>query len=200
MRLLEDLIACGNLKLPRTTAIFNMGSAHSCPSKKLGLCQAWVKGKCVCYAMKSETSYHPNTQPYRNEQMKYWLNSTVEKFVYDFLILNYHKRNKFTALRFNESGDFWDQECIDKADKIAYALNAYGIRSYGYTARRDLNFSNLQKLIVHGSGFYKEGLSGEFKMIDMHAKAPVGYVMCKGDCRICHMCLNRVKKICIRRH
>ena len=44
----------GNLKIPSSTAIFNMGSATDCPSLKLGLCKAYFNGKHICYAKKAE--------------------------------------------------------------------------------------------------------------------------------------------------
>ena len=37
---LKKLLRSGNKKIPSSTAIFNMASAHNCPSKKLGLCKA----------------------------------------------------------------------------------------------------------------------------------------------------------------
>lgn len=57
---LRDLLGDeGNMKIPRTTAIFNMSSATDCPSRKLGLCKAVVDGKHICYAIRSENSSRP---------------------------------------------------------------------------------------------------------------------------------------------
>ena len=61
-------ISIGNKKLPKTTAIFNMGAATDCPSLELGLCQAFVGEKLVCYAMKAESGLYPDVLPYRRRQ------------------------------------------------------------------------------------------------------------------------------------
>jgi hypothetical protein len=187
---LASLIMPGNVKIPKTTAIFNMGSATDCPSYKLGLCQAVLNGKRVCYAIKSEKSYRPFTLPFRRKQEKYWKASSAEKFATDFIALNLFKPVPFNALRFNEAGDFWSQECLDKAETIARILRRYGVRTYCYTARRDLDFSHCNYLVVSGSGFKKEGIKGIFLMVRNAKKdRPRGFGICKGSCAGCGRCL-----------
>ncbi len=60
-------------------------------------------------------------------------------------------RDKFgmDLLRYNESGDFWSQRCVEKLDWIAYTLRKEGIRTYGYTARYDLDFNGVA---IHNKG------------------------------------------------
>ena len=186
---LSKLISTGNTKLPRTTAIFNMGSAHDCPSLKKGLCQAFINGKCVCYAMKSEYSYHPGVLPYRRRQEKYWKTIKAETFVNEFTAMNDRKRNSFTALRLNESGDFWSQKCVDKAEKIARLLKEDGVITYCYTARKDLDFSKCKNIVISGSGFKKKGIRGNFLFVIKASDAPKGFGVCPGDCRGCVRCL-----------
>ena len=60
---LGSLLSEGNIKIPSTTAIFNMTSAKDCPSLKLGLCKAFHNGKNICYAKKSETEWRKNVLP-----------------------------------------------------------------------------------------------------------------------------------------
>ena len=149
---LTELIRAGNKKVPSTTAIFNMGSATDCPSRKLGFCQANNRsGKNICYAKRAENEYRPNVLPFRRKQEAYWKSCTAEKFIVDFLIMNSLKASPFTALRFNESGDFWEQECVDKATHIARVLKKYGIRTYCYTARKDLDFSRCPPWLISPS-------------------------------------------------
>jgi hypothetical protein len=179
----------GNLKIPSTTAIFNMGSATDCPSRQMGFCQAVVDGRHVCYAKKAETSYHPFTLPYRRSQEIYWKKTNAEKFATDFIALNMMKRIPFNALRFNESGDFWSQECVDKAEKIARILKRYKVTCYCYSSRKDLDFSHCRDLVVHGSGFKKEGMRGTFLMILNKKDRPSGFGMCPGQCGGCKRCL-----------
>ena len=202
---LTSLLGSGNQKLPSTTAIYNMSSAHDCPSFKLGFCQAILKtgkkaGMHVCYAKHSETAMRPFVQPYREAQGKYWLEMTAEEFAWQFLMINSVKGKPYTALRFNEAGDFHSQECLNKAEKIARILGRFGIKVYCYTARQDLDFSKVRNLIISGSGFQKEGIPNVFKMIEKGMEKPKGYGICKGDCRVCNRCMVRGKKTVILRH
>ena len=197
---LRKLIGEGNLKVPRTTAIFNMASATDCPSLKRGLCMAYVDGKHVCYARKAEYSYHPGVLPYRRRQEKLWLNTSAEDFAAQFLIINTMKKNKFTAIRFNESGDFHSQDCVTKTERIARILSKYGIKSYLYTSRMDLDFRKCEKLVVNGSGFLGRGVTNTFQIVKQINNIPKGFRACVGDCRICSRCMNKGMKTVIKKH
>lgn len=177
---MKNLIKFGNHKLPNTTAIFNLGSAVNCPSRKLGLC----KHHKICYALKAERQY-PAVLPYRLRQAEYWLNITAEQFTTDFLDAIKNKKIKITALRINEAGDFYSQECVDKLIKISDILNREGIKVYCYTARRDLDFSNPNTLHVMGSGFK---VSGTFNVIKSIKEHDPKNKLCCGDCKICDLC------------
>lgn len=198
---LNRFLKAGNLKLPSTTAIFNMGSATNCPSKKLGFCQAYRDdGRHCCYAMKAETPMYPYVLPYRNAQEKYWKQVTAEKFVTEFLLINALKALPYTSIRFNESGDFWSQKCVNKIEEIAKKLSMFGIKVYCYTARKDLDFSKVKHVIISGSNFQKEGVSNIFKMILKKEDRPKGYGICKGDCSVCNRCMKRNMKTAILIH
>ena len=196
---LSNLISSGNIKIPSTTAIFNMSSATDCPSARLGLCKAKLQG-AKCYALKSEYSYRPNVLKYRKLQEKYWKNITSKEFVSQFILINSLKQKPFNLIRFNESGDFHSQECLNKAEEISMMLRRFGIRCYCYTSRNDLDFSKIKHLVVSGSGFIKKGISNEFKIIGKKEKIPKGYGICKGNCKICKRCTMRNLKTCIRKH
>ena len=195
-----SLVQAGNYKLPKTMAIFNMGSATDCPSKRLGLCQAIVDGKNVCYAKKSENSSRPSVLPYRRKQEKYWKDTSATDFVAEFVLMNTLKSKPFNALRLNESGDFWSQECVDKAEKIARMLKGFGVKVYCYTARSDLDFSKCRDLIVSGSGFKKKGISNIFTMVETKEDRPKGYGICVGDCKICKRCMIKGRKTVVLKH
>lgn len=197
---LNSLISEGNTKLPSTTAIFNMSSATDCPSLKLGLCKAYVNGKHICYAKKAEYDYHPKVLPYRRKQEKFWLKVTAEEFVSQFLLINALKVKPFKAIRFNEAGDFHSQKCVNKVEKIAALLKRYGIVTYGYTSRSDLDFSSVKNMIVSGSGFTKEGITNEFKIVTKLKDKPKGYGVCAGDCKICTRCHSRGLKTVVMVH
>jgi len=197
---LSPLLSAGNKKLPSTTAIFNMGAATDCPSRALGLCQAFNKGKCVCYALKAESPMYPEVLPYRHRQEKFWKEISAKDFAAQFIAINALKTLPFTALRFNEACDFWSQDCLNKAEAIACILARYGIVTYCYTARADLDFSEVRHLIVSGSGFMKDGITNCFKMITNKSHRPKGFGICPQDCTICSRCLVRGKKTVIMKH
>lgn len=198
---LRDLLGDeGNLKIPRTTAIFNMSSATDCPSRKLGLCKAVVDGKHICYAIRSENSSRPYVLPYRRRQEAYWKSVTPEEFCVEFLALSVTKVKPFTALRFNEAGDFHGQECLDKAEKIARILKPYGITCYCYTSRSDLDFHRLEALKVSGSGFKKPGIVNVFEIVKSKEDKPKGYGLCPMDCRKCDRCLRAGLRTAIIKH
>jgi hypothetical protein len=196
---LDSLLSSGNLKVPSSTAIFNMGSATDCPSRKLGLCQVILNGKCHCYALKSECLY-PLVLPHRRLQEHYWKRVSVERFCSEFLAINSLKTEPFTALRFNESGDFWSQSCVNKAERIACILSRFGIKTYCYTSRSDLDFSSIRHLIISGSGFRKDGITNEFRMIYNLSERPRGFGICPMNCSKCTRCLVRGLSTVVVKH
>ncbi len=199
---LKKMVSSGNIKLPKQTAIFNMGPATYCPSKAMGLCKAYSKkGKHICYAKKSENASRPNVLKKRLKQMKYWKNVTAEDFAWQFLLVNSLKAVPWKYLRFNESGDFWTQECLEKANTIAMILARYGIKTYCYTHRSDLDYTNIKHLIVSSSNFQDQNIPNAFYIVeDVKKEKPKGWSVCKGDCRICNKCYVRGFKVVIKGH
>jgi hypothetical protein len=190
MENLKDLVQFGNKKLPKTTAIFNIGSATDCPSKALGLCALCKE----CYAMKAERQY-PQVLPYRERQLAYWSEVSATDFAFEFLAMISKKRNKVDALRVNEAGDFYSQADVHKLEEIAQILATEGIKTYVYTARRDLDFSMCPKLNVMGSFITAEQKHSAFigvKGAKEHARKMRGFyrktAVCPGDCKKCRLC------------
>jgi hypothetical protein len=194
-------ISNGNSKLGNDTIILNMGAAHECPSAKLGLCKLGSK----CYALKAEKLY-PTCRPYRDRQAAYWQNTGADAICADFdAWFKAHpiiaKRVKW--LRFNEAGDFYTQACVDKLDKVAKHLRkTYNVRTYGYSARADLDFSKASfacKGSGHDSGnngktmAYKftakevKGIKGNPKMLPFQYNQDK-FRVCPMDCKICDAC------------
>lgn len=178
---LLDHVTFGNSKLPKSTMIFNMGPAATCPSRQRGLCQCPDK----CYADKAERMY-PTCLPYRERQAAIWLDHSENELAAAFAeIVAWKNQNKkqVNKLRFNESGDFYGQECVKKLNTIAGALLDLGVRTYGYSARQDLDFHNTC-FTVRGSGFDMFGL--QFKAVK---EASGTNFVCPGDCKKCSACL-----------
>lgn len=185
---LKNLLSNGNLKIGKDTLIFNMNSAKDCPSEKLGLCEH----PAICYAKKSERLYSA-VLPYRRKQTVYWDNCTAETFVSDFLDILKRKKTSIKYLRFSESGDFKSQSDVNKLSKIAKLLTGV-VKVYTYTARKDLDFSNVSNnLVINGSGFM---ISNNFEVTTDKNKAT-----CLMNCTICNKCkVNGHKTIYVLRH
>ncbi len=191
-----SLFSFGNTKLPKTTAIFNITPARDCPSQKLGLCQ--LKDAKKCYALKAERMYK-QVIPFRERQKLFWENCTIDEFVNE---LNKCKK-KVTHLRLNESGDFRNQDDVEKANKIAEKLRVIGIVTYCYTARKDLDFSKATTLVVNGSGFmvdnnFSVGYT-EDELLEYVGTSKM--FVCVQNCSICRICTKKGNKfIKIRLH
>jgi len=180
--------AFGNMKIPKTTAIFNMGTAKECPSLKLGLCKLGKK----CYALKPEKRFPKTVPAARKLQEKQWKSTDAVTFVADLLAQNGRKRtNKIDSLRFNEAGDFWSQECVDKANQVAELLKPHGIKTYVYTARRDLDYSNITDLVVNASGWE---LANGNTFTAVKAYSGNG-IQCDCDCKKCNTCATNHGKL-----
>ena len=193
------LFSFGNRKLPKHTAIFNMSSATDCESNRKGLCQLVNVKKC--YALKAERMYKA-VLPYRKRQNIFWKNCTAEEFVEQFEKEKGRKKIKY--LRLNEAGDFVTQKCVEKANKIAeILLQKHKIRTYCYTARKDLDFSNRTQLTVNGSGFKVDNMFAvaytDNRMTQ--ARRTKGEAVCIGDCAKCIMCTKSLGlDIYVREH
>ena len=178
---LKKLLTYGNLKLPKSTAIFNMGTAHDCSSEKLGLC----KVAKICYAKKAERLY-TNIIPYRNRQTAFWRNTNAQEFTDMFLESISKKRiHKVSMLRVSESDDFENQKDVETWEAIAKNLKFKNVVTYVYTARRDLDYSKCFNLVVNGSDFQTEGVKHSFTAVKQFSPKAA---RCLADCRICHLC------------
>jgi len=192
-------IKFGNHKLGDDIAIFNMGPAKSCPSRQLNLCETINQG-IKCYAEKAEDQYPTTVPAFREAQERYWRNTPQEKIAND-IIKKINNRKKLTRhLRFNESGDFFSQEDVDKLSFIADAVETHcGVHTYGYTARSDLDFS-AAKFLVKGS-CHDKGNNGQCIVINKTETVPEGYIECPGSCKRCNLCkINTKINIAFRKH
>jgi hypothetical protein len=186
-----DYISKGNKKLPATTWIFNAGSATDCPSKKLGLCQCVIDGKNKCYAKRPE-DFRPSVLPYRRAQGKLWKRVNPVEFTDQLLSASKRSKTKpMHCFRFNEAGDFKNQAQLDWFVVVCSILKYNGIKCYGYTARTDLNLSQLLKVasvnVSNDLGSWITKGANRFRMVQEYSgTAP----RCAGNCRKCTLCLD----------
>lgn len=176
----------GNKKIGKDTLIFNMTSSTNCPSKKLGLCKVEKK----CYAMKAERMY-PDCLPYRERQTKYWDEHTAHEIFLDIQDKVSRMKHEIRYFRFSEAGDFRNQNDIDKMSNLADHLNSINIRVYGYTARSDLDFSNVSdNMVVNGSSFMLDNMFTPIKKEEVDEYMENGLV-CPGRCINCDLCKDK---------
>jgi hypothetical protein len=186
---MKNLIKFGNIKLPKTTMIFNLGPAATCPAKKLGLCAIAND----CYALKPETNSRTKKVvcSYRERQKEYWLKTPAPQIIAELDEILSKKRIKTTLFRYNEAGDFFNQGCVQKLSIISRWLMAkYNIITYGYSARSDLSFKNAH-FLCKGSG-HNKGNNGMTIVIGKNDKTPRGFFRCPGDCHKCSACTSGV--------
>ena len=183
-------VSRGNAKLPRTTAILNITPALTCPSRAMGVCQLdkCGVGSHKCYAAKAERAW-PEVLPYRVRQQEWWDQDEATlclgfKGWYDNL------RNKVSAVRIGESGDFRNAEDVGKLRCLAECNKS--LTWYCYTARQDLFTPKVLEALpanvtVNGSGWMAHN---NFVVLGPRNRDTQAFDhMCPGDCRDCSMCL-----------
>lgn len=196
----ELIYAMGNLKLGEDTLIFNMGAAIDCPSRKMGMCQVCTGGG-KCYALKTEL-YHKDDKGSairaRRLQGKQWDKFSVEEIARQMTEII--EKHGIKYVRLNESGDFRHQDDVNKASQLADLLKGKAV-VYMYTARRDLDYSNISdNLVVNGSGFM---VDNEFKFVPAREFGNIqpDDNVCSGNCPTCDWCkVKRGKTVLIKQH
>lgn len=185
-----QVFSFGNQKLPNNTMIANLSSATNCPSKALGLC----KVASICYAFHGEKRW-PNVLK-KNLAVEQWIQSASEQDIIRLLEAYISAApSKIEYLRLNEAGDFVSQNQVDLWESIAeYLEKNHGIKTYTYTARADLDFSEAQHIVVNGSLPGIKGAVREFhctpaKTFDTLVISK-GEYKCPGDCHKCHVCFS----------
>lgn len=181
-----QVFSYGNTKLPKETLIVNITSATNCPSEKLGFC------KCsdVCYAKKCERLYkaylHKNTLI--ESFMWFWDDKEVMEMLVHYII---NSPIKIKYVRLNEAGDFPDQQSVKRWDKIGnWLYKQFGIKTYCYTCREDLDFKGVH-FIVNSSSPNIKGHRWFFCVNkEQFNQLPKGSVKCKGNCRVCKLCYD----------
>lgn len=186
---LTMLLSNGNKKVGKDTLILNMTSATYCPSKTLGMC----KHPKRCYAMKAERCW-PQVLPYRIRQTALWINTGTCYIIADIME---QCTDKIKYIRFSEAGDFTTQEDVDKMSDLANDLSLIDVRVYGYTARKDLDFSDVSdNMIVNGSDFM---VHNNFYTVEEFTAKDKN--RCIGNCRICDLCKdNNQLNIAVKYH
>lgn len=189
-------LSLGNAKLPKTIAIFNLPRLVTCPGAT-----AWCKQ--YCYTEKSERAY-PNVKPFRYRN---WDLAKSPEFV-DTIVAEI-KKLKVKTVRVHESGDFYNQEYLDKW--IAIANQMPEVTFFAYTKSYHLlDFSKLpDNFIVRASmdsttpltlrKKYSKLIIADIK--DHGASLPKGFFECPGSCKKCTYCYTKGNgNVCFNKH
>ena len=195
---MSKLFQRGNHKLPREIAIFNLPHLITCPG-------ATAECRQYCYARKAESQY-PHSLPYR---YKNWEASKRLDFV-GFAIVELSHMRTVRAVRIHESGDFYNQEYLDKWVEIAKAMP--NLIFTAYTKSLHLDFSKFRKLpntVLFASidpttpkwMLEKNKIKAKATVIPKDAKVPTGYFDCPGSCKVCTHCYTRpARSVAFHKH
>ncbi len=183
-------ISFGNLKIPSSTLIINMSSAHECCCKDV--CKFGISKKC--YALKSEIRF-PNVRESRAAQTEYWRTTSNEQKLLDFAELwKKHPRKMPTikAVRFNEAGDMRDMDDLNLLIDLANKYKSVQFYSYSHNKQLmdpvsiydlPLNLSINLSYKHHKTGFNTFVLDTDYERGETIS-------VCPGDCRKCNLCLT----------
>lgn len=181
----EDIIPFtqGNLKLPPTTYIINLGTAGLCPGRALGTCRCCS----ICYAKNAETRHKTGVINTRLLQTLRWRKLSAEQIAKQLLdVSDRASKNKMKYLRINESGDVFDQSDIKKMSDIADILAKHGVGTYTYSSRYDLDWSGKSKNLIVNSSSSEWLCDNQFIAVDDFTD-DMEY-RCSGECDECDYC------------
>ena len=149
----KPYIAFGNEKVPKTTAIYNIGTWFLCEGRLKGFCELHE----VCYAKCREIM--GSTIKSRLNNYYFWKTNdakTIAMFIsYSIQSKQFSEEDKINLLRFNEVGEFENQEDLEKMVEVSNIVyQQTGVKSYTYTHNRELDFNiDRPHLTINGSGF-----------------------------------------------
>lgn len=178
-------ITFGNKKLPKTTAIYNIGCWFLCPGRLKGFCEL----STVCYAKSREVMGSVNKSRLNN--YLFWKINNAEKiamFISYSIKAEQLKGNQVNLLRFNEVGEIENQEELEKMVEVSNIVHEQtGVKSYTYTHNKELNF-NIDRpyLIICGSGFMVDNKFSVVKPEDYKKYVDnTNCIECPQKCELC---------------
>ena len=143
LQLATGLFSIGNAKLSDDTLIINFTSALKCPS--VGLCPVT---QMACYAVAGELRI-PEVRRKNLKVQNMWVRAIRNKKIGEvfgiaqmYIEILQKTKKPIKYVRFNEAGDFLNQDILDAAALFASTIrNKYGVISMAYTANKRLDFT-----------------------------------------------------------
>jgi hypothetical protein len=173
-----------------------MTTGIDCPSEKLGLCKRTCE-QCLAQICEKNPVYGEKTLKSRKERANKW-NDRSESEIIDEI--NFVKKYKnITEIRINSSGDFRNQEDINKLYNVLENTKTIG---YGWTSRDDLIFKESDYVYIRGSNF--DTWCGKSIILNNVKNIPENFTLCpsaglskfnskKKSCYECRLCINNKK-------
>jgi len=187
------MLSFGNKKLPGTTAIWGLPQGITCPGKTKW-CTRW------CYSKKAERLY-------KHTRMKRAKNLEVSKLSYFSAMMSgeiHYNLAKITAVRIHSSGDFYNQEYLNKWIEI---MNRFPKLLFTAYTKSKLDYSKLPKNCIlffsvdestkpqDLKWYLAQGKRMAYANI---AKVPENTIICpakkKIGCGNCRICYSKSKK------
>lgn len=187
---LDFTLSLGNLKLPKSTAIFNLPAVKTCLN-----CADCSK---FCYALSNQKRF-PSCNYSREKNLSI---SKDKNFVSKFN--NALKRSKAKTVRYHEAGDVYSAKYLLSLVKIAN--DNPQVYFYMYTKSTKLNYKNVpanfrvidstnkaKNLKNKAAVLTKENFKNAKKTIQSQYRR---FFLCQGDCKKCNYCFNpKTKKV-----
>lgn len=174
-------VSPGNRKMPMTPT-YSTPAIQTCP-KSTPLCRK------LCYALKAERAY-PQVKPCRTANLQgskrdAWVELMIEA------IKARTKRTRF--FRIHESGDFYNQEYVDKWFEVCRALP--DLKFLAFTKSDHLDYSDCPSNLVLWLSVWEDSKllnAGQFKRRAYAGHVgPTGAFECEGACDDCRFCWNK---------
>ena len=182
-------IKAGNLKLQKSIGVFSLPRYYTCPGKTK-LCSAY------CYA-ESPEKMRGGVVYSRNKNYAWTQRPDFVKVVSEMI-----HNMKFDWFRIHESGDFYNQEYLDKWLEIV--RNNPQTKFLAYTKNWHLNFKNLPSNICirYSCDISSEHLRDELPICYVGVKIPKQFFLCRKKCKpgFCMACWDRSTDVYIPIH
>lgn len=204
-------LSLGNMKLPYSTAIWNVPAVVTCPGAGLqgcGLISPDGKKLGPCYAIKAERMY-PGVIESRERNLKASLRAEFLEQLW-LLVLQAvtFRKIKVDMIRVHEAGDYYNQAYLDVWIEIARRLKRMRrklgrlVKVYSYTKSIDLDFSkrpdNMIVLLSDDRHIWKDQWHRFDRVFGI--ENPLADFKCGEDCSVCVACVSGPFHISVRKH
>lgn len=183
-------IAFGNAKLPKTTAIVNLGSWFNCSGRREGFCEICTD----CYDKSREVMFKKVLKA-RLEQEIYFRSNDAKtianNIISEIKVFNMKNEEHCKQVRWSEVGEMRCQTDLEKVNEVSNIIyNELGIKSYIYTHNKYLDFDiDRPNLTINGSGFM---VDNEYRILQKGEKCNEKHYDCLCNCKDgCNVCANK---------